>query len=178
LELPRCLNANNQRFGGSLSAPIETLLFSGFSTPNQAGNPRCSGVPVRCCFTNGMGRCECSAVSRLRRSEFHFRRVAAGRWRCTGAGRLTDGLSARGERIKHSRPEGTQGRATYIGERRRSSPTDGHPSKILKPRGPCGVTLRSPTRCEKSLHVPTPRGWDAEFESVFLQRRVCKHSVS
>jgi NAD(P)-dependent dehydrogenase (short-subunit alcohol dehydrogenase family) len=43
LELPRCLNANNQRFGGSLSAPIGTLLFSGFSTPNQAGNPRCSG---------------------------------------------------------------------------------------------------------------------------------------
>ena len=33
---------------GSLSAPIETLLFSGFSTPNQGGNPRWSGVPVRC----------------------------------------------------------------------------------------------------------------------------------
>ena len=81
-------------------------------------------------------------------------------------------LSAQGERIKYSRPGGTQSRATYIlrqnlgcgqrpcsaGERRRSSPTDGRPSKILKPRGSCGVTLRSPTRCEKSLHVPTPRG--------------------
>jgi hypothetical protein len=32
--------------------------------------------------------------------------------------------------------------------------------------------LRSPTRCEKSLRVPTPRGWDGEFESFSLQRRV------
>jgi hypothetical protein len=32
--------------------------------------------------------------------------------------------------------------------------------------------LRSPTRCENSLHVPTPRGWDGQFESVFLQRGV------
>ena len=33
---------------GSLSVPIGTLLFSGFSTSNQGGNPRWSGVPVRC----------------------------------------------------------------------------------------------------------------------------------
>src|SRR5256885_1208010 len=32
---------------GSLSAPIGTLLFSGFSKSNQGGNPRWSGVPVR-----------------------------------------------------------------------------------------------------------------------------------
>jgi hypothetical protein len=33
---------------GSPSAPIGTLLFSGFSTSNQGGDPRWSGVPVRC----------------------------------------------------------------------------------------------------------------------------------
>jgi hypothetical protein len=36
------------------------------------------------------------------------------------------------------------------------------------------ATLRSPTLCEKSLHVPTPRGWDGEFESISLQRRVSR----
>ena len=33
-------------FGGVLSAPIGTLLPSGFSTSNQGGNSRWSGVPV------------------------------------------------------------------------------------------------------------------------------------
>jgi NAD(P)-dependent dehydrogenase (short-subunit alcohol dehydrogenase family) len=40
---------------------------------------------------DGMGRRECSAVSRLRRSQFHYWRGAAGRWRSVGAGRLIIG---------------------------------------------------------------------------------------
>ena len=63
------------------------------------------------------------------------------------------------------------------GERRRSSPPMNARPRSSRARGCCGVMLRSPTRCENSLHVPTPRGWDGEFESVSLQRRVCEPSV-
>ena len=154
--------------------PKGTALFVGPRSPKPRRNQKQAGCP---------------GVHRSRRpvetNTYGTALVDVGAWRCRWmavhwCGSVnTDGLSARGESIKYSRPEGTQGRATYIlrrnlgcgqrpcsaGERHRSSPTDGHPSKILKPRGSCGVTLRSPTRCEKSLHVPTPRGWDGEFES-------------
>lgn len=44
-------------FGGVLSAPIGTLLPSGFSMSNQGGNSRWSGVPVRCRFAGPFCHC-------------------------------------------------------------------------------------------------------------------------
>jgi hypothetical protein len=37
--------------------------------------------------------------------------------------------------------------------------------------------LRSPTRCENSLHVPTPRGWDGQFESISRHQKNSRESA-
>ena len=61
------------------------------------GGARCQGSAAWP-HGNGLGRSECSALSRFRRSQFHHRRGAAGRWRCIGAGRLINRSLAGRER--------------------------------------------------------------------------------
>ena len=57
------------------------------SSRRGRGGARCQGSAARP-HGNGVGRRECSALSCFRRSQFHHRRGAAGRWRCIGSGRL------------------------------------------------------------------------------------------
>jgi hypothetical protein len=90
--------------GVNVAARLEALSDpGGLARSGQQPQPRRGRCGARCQGSaawpdgNSMGRRECSAVSRFRRSQFHHRRGAASRRRCTGAGRLINrSLAARG----------------------------------------------------------------------------------